>query len=458
MDENRAEKLISQVGEAILELSENSKTSNDLEEDDLSYVYNELKYRNILKSYLSVDMDVIPYKNKYVSQEKLEELTALNIEALSPGKSNNIFAYAGAFLFLIEISIGQYFQIDPLTTLVPGTFLLFAVDKFVFGGAISETILRFFNPTYKAKIVRHEAGHFLLAYLLGCPISGCILDPWKVRKYIKGGQGGTIFADPIFSKGLMSGNITKSSVDRFSVVLMGGIAAEAILYEKSEGGASDESYLIELLSSLQPPFSYSMIKIQARWAALQAVLLLKEHMPAYEALVEGLENGESLGSCILSIERAIEKLPQPTPLQMRKDEFYRERVDGEEKLITSQAENLRKSIEESLMKRDFESAVNAKLKEQLEKLGKGKVLDEVGADEGGVWLNGGLRNVIGKSSSMSDELKEEFNEFKRMVVGSEDGAKEKFSNEIGIINERLKAIENDLERILSEQSVRKCEQ
>lgn len=54
-------------------------------------------------------------------------------------------------------------------------------------------------------------------------------------KYARAGaQGGTIFADPVFAKGMASGKLTRSAIDRFSIVLMGGIAAEAIQYGNSE--------------------------------------------------------------------------------------------------------------------------------------------------------------------------------------------------------------------------------
>lgn len=54
-------------------------------------------------------------------------------------------------------------------------------------------------------------------------------------KYARAGaQGGTVFADPVFAKGIASGKLTRSAIDRFSIVLMGGIAAEAIQYGSSE--------------------------------------------------------------------------------------------------------------------------------------------------------------------------------------------------------------------------------
>jgi hypothetical protein len=91
----------------------------------------------------------------------------------------------------------------------------------------------------------------------------------QVREYVAGGQGGTVFADPAFARGMQTGTLHKSLVDRFSIVLMAGIASEAISFGKAEGGASDEAQLIDVLSSITPAFTYEQIKRQARWSAVQ---------------------------------------------------------------------------------------------------------------------------------------------------------------------------------------------
>ena len=55
-----------------------------------------------------------------------------------------------------------------------------------------------------------------------------------------GAQGGTVFADPTFAKGMSNGKLTRSAIDRFTIVLMGGIAAESIQYGNSEVGFTEE--------------------------------------------------------------------------------------------------------------------------------------------------------------------------------------------------------------------------
>ena len=59
-------------------------------------------------------------------------------------------------------------------------------------------------------------------------------DVFQLGSGLSGAQGGTVFADPILSKQMAQGKLTKSSIDRFTIVLMGGIAAEAINYGSSE--------------------------------------------------------------------------------------------------------------------------------------------------------------------------------------------------------------------------------
>lgn len=59
-----------------------------------------------------------------------------------------------------------------------------------------------------------------------------------------GAQGGTVFADPIFANGMSSGKLTRSAIDRFTIVLMGGIAAESIQYGNSEVGLFEEGRVV----------------------------------------------------------------------------------------------------------------------------------------------------------------------------------------------------------------------
>lgn len=70
---------------------------------------------------------------------------------------------------------------------------------------------------------------------------------------------------------------------------MGGIAAEALTFENAQGGGSDEQAIVLLMSMMN--FQMDRITTQARWAALRAVLILKDHPEAFEALVEALQAG-----------------------------------------------------------------------------------------------------------------------------------------------------------------------
>lgn len=225
---------------------------------------------------------------------------------------------AGIGFCLAEYAFGKSVGIDPLLTLIPATLAIFSIDQLFYRGSGFETVYQKIFPEYKKKIIYHEAGHFLLAYLLGIPVRGCVTNAWEARKYpdIKG-QAGTIFYDPKLADELLNQKITRSSLDRMSVVIMAGIAAEAIRFGKAEGGAADEQSLVGFLTSIQPPWNILRIQGQARWAAMQAILLIREHEKAYDALCIALEEGKSVGDAILAIE---ENLPTVLPSLQRIDD------------------------------------------------------------------------------------------------------------------------------------------
>lgn len=100
------------------------------------------------------------------------------------------------------------------------------------------------------------------AYLLGCPIQACLLRPvWNGAIF---GEAGTIFLDKKLFDELDRNRISASSVDRYSTVVMGGIAAEALSFENAEGGGSDEQSIIMLLSLMNPPWDFERITSQVR--------------------------------------------------------------------------------------------------------------------------------------------------------------------------------------------------
>jgi len=225
-----------------------------------------------------------------------------------------------------------------------------------------EQLVRATRPARQEAILRHEAGHFLAAHLLGCPVQACQLGTVEALFDTRfGGEYGTIFHSDAMAAMRDDGGdgdgdgdgdgfderrqpLVATDVDVAAIVLMAGIAAEAIEYGNAEGGVQDEAMLRRMLvrearqqASLAPPpppppspqqrqpslageadavlaarmaaaatagAADAAIRARARWAAANAVVLLREHRREYEALCDALRRGESVGSCAVAIERA----------------------------------------------------------------------------------------------------------------------------------------------------------
>ncbi len=258
--------------------------------------------------------------SKIITPTLLETVTSMEMSSLTP-QPTNFLLYGGAILASLEAIVSLVSGIN-FNFLVVTTLLLALADQILVSGAVFETALRIFRPEMTTRITKHEAGHFLCAYLLGCPVEGVVLSTWAALQdgRFAGRAGSAVSAGTSYYDIDLSEQIaglkplTRDSIDRYSIIVMGGIAAEAMEYGGADGGAGDEEALVRFLRSLNPrstnavaAWTPELIRNQARWGATQAVLLMKEYKPCYDALVDALERGGDLGQCIVAIEEAAEK-------------------------------------------------------------------------------------------------------------------------------------------------------
>jgi hypothetical protein len=152
------------------------------------------------------------------------------------------------------------------------------------------------SPQYRDRIIRHEAGHFLVAYLLEISITGYALSAWEALKQKQPGQGGVTFA-PLN----LTSPVSAVMIDRYCTVWMAGIAAETLVYKSTEGGAEDRQQLREVLALLKRPSSEILQK--ERFAILQATTLIQDHWAAYEVLVTAMERRLSVAECYELIQQ-----------------------------------------------------------------------------------------------------------------------------------------------------------
>ena len=159
---------------------------------------------------------------------------------------------------ILETYVSLTFHV-PFILFFGSTLTLIVLDKFIFNGIINDYIVDKNNKGgYKERIGVHEAGHFLVCYLLGCPVEGVVLSSLEAMRDVRFGglttsvSAGTSFFDETFNREIEQGSITKGTVDRYSIIVMAGIASEGMCYERAEGGASDEEALVQFLRSINP--------------------------------------------------------------------------------------------------------------------------------------------------------------------------------------------------------------
>ncbi|KAF8024410.1 hypothetical protein BT93_F1562 [Corymbia citriodora subsp. variegata] len=111
-----------------------------------------------------------------VTPTVLKSSTGLEVTKFSPkkwGLDGTSSALLVAFFSGVSFLLSQGIDIRPNLAVILG---LAFVDSVFLGGSCLAQISSYWPP-YRRRILVHEAGHLLTAYLMGCPIRGVILDP-----------------------------------------------------------------------------------------------------------------------------------------------------------------------------------------------------------------------------------------------------------------------------------------
>lgn len=214
----------------------------------------------------------------------------------------------GIFTFVMMSLLGPLFHLSPF---IPA-FVAFGIlgvatlDTFSWQGQAGTLLVGWaagLSAEHRARVLRHEAGHFLTAHLLGIPVTGYTLSAWEALRKGQPGQGGVSFELATLDAELEQGKLSSQMIDRFCTVWMAGAVAEELAYGKAEGGGDDRQKLRMLWAQLKRSDSEGALK--ERWASLQAKTLLETHQTAYEALVAAMAERAPVEACQQVIEQHI---------------------------------------------------------------------------------------------------------------------------------------------------------
>lgn len=220
--------------------------------------------------------------------------TSLNIIAIS------------IFAITVSIILGPLFNLPEAVPAI-ATFCLLGLatlDTFQWqgqGGTILVDLLGGSSKQKRDRILHHEAGHFLVAHLLGIPVSSYALSALEAFKQGQTAQGGVRFEDEQLASQLQSGTLSSQILDQYCTVWMAGIVAEKIVYGSAQGGVEDRTKIRAILTQLRR--SNSEIQLKQNLASLRAKNLLENHKSAYKALVETMEKRATVAECCDTIQQ-----------------------------------------------------------------------------------------------------------------------------------------------------------
>ena len=208
------------------------------------------------------------------------------------------------FAFTLLSLVGPLLNISPnaVAIALSGIAGIFALDRFVAqgkGGNLLIDLVSSRSSDYRQRIVHHEAGHFLVAHLLEVPAESYTLSAWEAIRVGLPGLGGVVLNTEDMVEDAAAA-LSSQQLNRYCIIGMAGIAAEAETYGGAEGGQDDQAQLRQLWRQAKKP--ENTVETQLRWALLQAQTMLKAQSVAYEALVVAMNERASVAECQAQIE------------------------------------------------------------------------------------------------------------------------------------------------------------
>jgi len=275
--------------------------------------------------------------------------------------------------FSSAVGAEQYLPGPDIVRFIIVWFLSFSPLAFVgMGIAAPEKLQRVliylqknFFPSYRRRMIYHEAGHFLIGHLLGLPVRKYQANAVKNaveffplsnaesgREKAKllgfqslgnfNDQVGTSFtqepARPYFSPGgrgekeISTQSVFRSSrkrrddnflklpslndptkawpyrgfdhstIDKLAIISMAGVCSEIIVFGNAEGGSADINQLRQIFNYAQPEIPDRDKENKVKFAIGYAIVQLRRHLGALEALADAMEKDQDITECILAIE------------------------------------------------------------------------------------------------------------------------------------------------------------
>ncbi|KAJ4719548.1 Stress regulated protein [Melia azedarach] len=177
------------------------------------------------------------------------------------------------------------------------------------------------NEKDHSMCMQHEAGHFLVGYLLGVLPKGYNVPSIEALRQEESAVGSVQFIGFEFLKEIALARrlrrtytaqgdgrtkrhtISSKTLSNFSCVILGGLVAEHIAFGHSEGHYADIDKLEYLFRWLG--YKRSEVDSRVQWAALNTVLISFQHIEVRSRLAEAMSLGRSVGFCIDTIESAL---------------------------------------------------------------------------------------------------------------------------------------------------------